>query len=82
MSIFIKANIDEELCRKGQPCAACVSVCPVSVFGAQAQHVAVLSENEDECILCDLCLDRCPTQAITINRLYAQTRKAAPVTTS
>jgi NAD-dependent dihydropyrimidine dehydrogenase PreA subunit len=27
--------------------------------------------NEDECILCDLCLQRCPTDAIAIHKLYS-----------
>jgi len=40
----------------------------------------VVEENEDECTLCDLCLERCPTGAIVIRTLYAdETRTGATV---
>ena len=71
MSLFIAVRVDEGRCREGQPCTACITVCPVSIFEARSGLAAVLGENEDECILCDLCLQRCPTDAIAIHKLYA-----------
>ncbi len=71
MSLFIAVRVDEGRCRTGQPCTACIAVCPVSIFEARSGLAAVLGENEDECILCDLCLQRCPTDAIAIHKLYA-----------
>jgi Na+-translocating ferredoxin:NAD+ oxidoreductase RNF subunit RnfB len=31
----------------------------------------VVGLHEDECTLCDLCLQRCPTDAIAIHKLYS-----------
>ena len=77
MSLFIAVEVDADRCRKGQPCTACVTVCPVSIFRAQGGLAEVVGENEDECTLCDLCLQRCPTDAITIRTLYANEERTA-----
>lgn len=71
MSVFIAVLVDEGRCRRGQPCTACVAVCPVNIFEGRNGLAGVIGENEDECILCDLCLARCPADAIAIHKLYA-----------
>ncbi|MBI2458705.1 MAG: 4Fe-4S binding protein [candidate division NC10 bacterium] len=71
MSLFIAVRVDPERCRAGQPCTACIGVCPVTIFEGRDGLAGVIGENEDECILCDLCLARCPTDAIAIYKLYA-----------
>lgn len=79
--IFINLGISEA-CRHGDGCRTCLEVCPVDVFsapeggdpagreGSGRRRVGVRGENEDECILCDLCLKRCPEAAITLTKLY------------
>ncbi len=80
MSLFVSVHVDDDRCREGQPCTACIIVCPVSIFRGQGGLAAVAQENEDECTLCDLCLQRCPTDAIAIRTLYAdETRTGASV---
>jgi len=71
MGMFIAVRVDERRCREGQPCTACIGVCPVSIFEGKNGLAGVVGENEDECILCDLCLQRCPTDAIAIHKLYS-----------
>jgi NAD-dependent dihydropyrimidine dehydrogenase PreA subunit len=71
VSLFVSVRVDEDRCRSGQPCTACITVCPVSIFRGEGGLAAVAQENEDECTLCDLCLERCPTDAIAIQTLYA-----------
>jgi len=71
MSLFVAVHVDDDRCRAGQPCTACITVCPVSIFRGQGGLAGVVEENEDECTLCDLCLERCPTDAIAIRTLYA-----------
>ncbi len=71
MSLFIAVRVDERRCRAGQPCTACITVCPVSIFEGQNGLAGVVESHEDECILCDLCLQRCPTDAIAIHKMYA-----------
>jgi NAD-dependent dihydropyrimidine dehydrogenase PreA subunit len=77
MSLFVSVRVDDDRCRAGQPCTACVGVCPVSIFEAQNGLAVVVGANEDECTLCDLCLQRCPTDAITIRTLYANEERPA-----
>jgi NAD-dependent dihydropyrimidine dehydrogenase PreA subunit len=71
MGVFIAVHVSEERCREGQPCTACVTVCPVNIFEGRGGLAGVMGENEDECILCDLCLQTCPTNAIAIHKLYS-----------
>lgn len=70
--MFIKVIVNDEQCQAGQPCRVCVEICPVNIFAwPDSSSVAdVVPEAEDECILCDLCLQKCPTDAITIKKLY------------
>lgn len=71
MGMFIRVELSEARCRAGQPCQECVKLCPVNIFAWQRGPVAqVVREEEDECILCDLCTDKCPTDAIRIIKLY------------
>lgn len=71
MGLFIAVEISEERCRAGQPCRACVEACPVNIFaGGHPALARAMTEEEDECTLCDLCLQKCPTDAIGIVKLY------------
>ena len=80
MSLFVAVHVDDDRCRAGQPCTACIAVCPVSIFRVEGGLAAIVEDNEDECTLCDLCLERCPTDAITIRTLYAdETRTGTTV---
>jgi NAD-dependent dihydropyrimidine dehydrogenase PreA subunit len=81
MSLFITVRVDRDRCRAGQPCTACVAVCPVTIFEGRNGLAGVIGENEDECILCDLCLQGCPTDAIAIHKLYSgEIRTASSLT--
>ncbi len=70
--IFIKLTIDKEKCTSSDGCTTCVKVCPVGVFKQtdDKNQVVVNKDNEDECTLCNLCLEQCPVQAITLQKLY------------
>ena len=70
--IFIKLTIDRSKCTSADGCIACVTICPVDIFKQtdDESQIVVNEANEDECILCDLCLTQCPAQAITLQKLY------------
>lgn len=70
--IFIKLTIDKEKCISADGCTTCITVCPVRIFkqGDDKTEVVVNEANEDECTLCELCLQECPVQAITLQKLY------------
>lgn len=70
MGIFIKVNIDDEKCLGPEGGGECVRICPVNIFEVREERVAVREENEDECILCNLCLDKCQVSAISIKKVY------------
>ena len=71
-SIFIKITIDDKKCISVNGCLTCSIVCPVGVFKQtdDKTQIVVDEANEDECTLCNLCLEQCPVQAITLRKLY------------
>lgn len=71
MGLFVQLAVDEQRCAAQTECRECVQSCPVEIFDRGGSSAAmVVGENEDECILCDLCVQRCPVQAVTLRRLY------------
>jgi len=69
-AMFIKLEIDWPKHLAAGPCKRCVEVCPVDIFRMADGKLEVVADNEDECILCDMCLVQCPTKAITLRKLY------------
>ena len=70
MSEFIKVDIDFSKCLGIEACGGCVDVCPVNIFEREGDKPEVVQENEDECTLCDLCIQACSQGIITISKLY------------
>ena len=70
MGEFIALQVDWGRCVDGVACASCVDVCPVDVFRLEDDRLVIDSEKEDECILCELCLQTCPQEAIQLLKLY------------
>jgi ferredoxin len=56
---------------------ALVAACPVDIFALNGEQLTVRPEQEDECTLCELCLDLAPAGALFIHKLYAAERLAA-----
>ena len=50
---------------------ALTAMCPVDIFAMEGDRLAVVPEREDECTLCELCLDAAPVGAIAIHKLYS-----------
>jgi len=70
MGIFVKITIDGETCIGSEVCGKCVDVCPVSIFKPHTGVPIIAPEYEDECILCNVCLESCEPSAISIQKLY------------
>jgi NAD-dependent dihydropyrimidine dehydrogenase PreA subunit len=70
MGVFIKVEIDREKCLGPEKSGECIRICPVNIFEAKDGRTAINENQEDECILCDLCRDKCRSQAIVIRKLY------------
>ena len=69
MSIFIEISVDEDQFTPAQA-RELVAVCPVNIYTLDGEAVRVQPHQEDECILCELCLKVAPAGALTIRKLY------------
>lgn len=69
MGEFIEIVVNQDKCQL-EECGSCISVCPVNVFAKDDTKIVIIEENEDECTLCELCLQECKANAIFIKKLY------------
>ncbi len=72
MAMFIRVDVNDGVIRKTPGLAAkLVESCPVKIFklGAEAQSVAIVEDNLDECTLCDLCMQASP-EGVKVVKLY------------
>ena len=70
-SMFIRVEVDPEAAADRELAKKLVEVCPVNIFDLDADGKAVVvPENEDECVLCDLCVQAAPEGQVRIVKLY------------
>jgi len=70
-SMFIRVEVDPEAAADRELAKKLVEVCPVNIFEVDADGKAVVvPENEDECVLCDLCVQAAPEGQVRIVKLY------------
>ena len=71
MGMFVSLTVAEDRCAREPACRECAQACPVDIFVRAAGDVArVVAEQEDECILCDQCVVRCPVDAVSLIKHY------------
>ena len=70
MGEFIKIEIDSGKCAGIDDCGQCIRVCPVNIFMKNGDMPVAVGENEDECTLCELCIEACGPSAVIIHKLY------------
>lgn len=70
MGMFIEVRIEPSNCQAARGCDLCVRLCPVEVFRLEGGQVSPIYDNEDECTLCNLCVDQCPARAVAVVKLY------------
>ena len=71
MSMFIRVEVDPTAATDRELAKKLVEVCPVNIFAQGPDGAAqVVPENEDECVLCDLCVQAAPPGAVRIVKLY------------
>ncbi len=72
-SMFIRLEVDPEAAADRELAKKLVEVCPVSIFDLDDQGKArVVEENEDECVLCDLCVQAAPSGQVRVIKLYEE----------
>jgi NAD-dependent dihydropyrimidine dehydrogenase PreA subunit len=71
MSMFIRVEVNPEAAADAELAKKLAEVCPVNIFDLDADGKAVVvTENEDECVLCDLCVQAAPPGQVRIVKLY------------
>lgn len=68
--MFIEIRIEPAICEAASGCDLCVRLCPAEIFQANGGQVKSVYDNEDECTLCNLCVDQCPGNCIKVIKLY------------
>ncbi len=72
MGLFVQVKIDQGKFSTKQARELCARVCPVDALKATEEALVIDGENEDECILCDLCVQNAPQGAVKIVRTYQE----------
>ncbi len=71
MPMFVHLEIDPAAAADTELAKKLVEVCPVNIFEQDpAGKCIVVEENEDECVLCDLCVQAAPSGQVRVVKLY------------
>ena len=69
--LFIAVEVDERVVSDPGMAAKLAEVCPVDIY---AQHddgtLRIVTENLDECVLCQLCINAAPAGTVRVIKLY------------
>jgi len=69
--MFIRCEVDAPVAGNADLAKQLAGVCPVDIFAVDGDgRASVVEENQDECILCGLCLDVGPPGAVRVIKLY------------
>jgi NAD-dependent dihydropyrimidine dehydrogenase PreA subunit len=69
--MFVHVEIDADAASDKELAKKLAEVCPVNIFDVDPNGVSiVVEENEDECVLCDLCIEAAPAGKVRVIKLY------------
>ena len=70
--VFIDVEVDEAVANDTEMAAKLEEVCPVDIFDVRESDgsVAIVRENLDECVLCNLCVEAAPPGGVVVKKLY------------
>ena len=67
---FIGVEVDDSVAGDAELAKKLAEACPVDIYAATEGGVDIVEENLDECVLCGLCLDASPPDAVKVIKLY------------
>jgi ferredoxin-like protein FixX len=67
---FIGVEVDDGVAGDAALAAKLAEVCPVDIYADAGGRVAIVEDNLDECILCDMCVAAAPAGTVRVHRLY------------
>jgi NAD-dependent dihydropyrimidine dehydrogenase PreA subunit len=70
-ALFIAVEVDDQAAADTELARRLTEACPVDIFAQQPDgSLEIVVGNLDECVLCRLCLDASPQDAVKIVKLY------------
>jgi NAD-dependent dihydropyrimidine dehydrogenase PreA subunit len=70
-ALFINVEVSPEVASDPELAAKLAEVCPVDIFTAANEHLEIVDENLDECVLCELCINAAPPGTVKVIKLYS-----------
>jgi NAD-dependent dihydropyrimidine dehydrogenase PreA subunit len=68
---FIAVEVDDALAGDAELARKLTEACPVDIFAqTDSGTLELVERNLDECVLCRLCLDAAPEDAVKVIKLY------------
>jgi NAD-dependent dihydropyrimidine dehydrogenase PreA subunit len=68
--IFIDVGVSDEIAADAELAPKLEEVCPVDIYADEDGRVAIVRENLDECVLCNLCVEAAPPAGVVVKKLY------------
>jgi NAD-dependent dihydropyrimidine dehydrogenase PreA subunit len=71
---FIDITVDAAVAADPELARKLAEVCPVDIFAAGVGGdpiLRIVTENLDECVLCELCINAAPAGSVTVHKLYS-----------
>jgi NAD-dependent dihydropyrimidine dehydrogenase PreA subunit len=73
-AMFIRVDMTSETVADRELAKKLTEVCPVNIFApASDGSTAIVEENLDECVLCELCVQAAPPGGVRVVKLYDAT---------
>jgi NAD-dependent dihydropyrimidine dehydrogenase PreA subunit len=71
-ALFIDVEVDEAVAQDRGLAAKLTEVCPVDIFACSDDGtLRIVTENLDECVLCELCINAAPAGTVKVIKLYS-----------
>jgi len=72
MAMFVRVDVTPETTGDKELAKKLAGVCPVDIFEVDGDgSVAIVEDNVDECVLCELCIEAAPPGGVKIAKLYS-----------
>ena len=68
--VFVAVVVDPAVESDSELAAKLEEVCPVDIYSDDGGEVRIVSENLDECVLCNLCVEAAPPGGVVVKKLY------------
>ncbi len=68
--VFIDVELADDARNDPELAKQLEEACPVDIYTAREGRTAVVEDNLDECILCEMCVRTAPPAAVRVLKLY------------